>query len=122
MPLGADDGQRLAAGSLVEPAQHELGADGAQLFGARPEGFVGGHQLPREGLRIRPMNGQIRVGELLGERELDVRLADETESNRGFAEPELVLALVLEDRLDVLGLELPALDEDRADGRRRPRS
>ena len=62
--LGADDGQDLPLIGLVEPAQHELAADGAQLLHTRTERLVRGNEFVADGLLVTRRFAQISVGEL----------------------------------------------------------
>jgi hypothetical protein len=62
--LRADDRQHLALLGAVEPAQHELAADGAQLLDAGAERLVRGDELFAERARLARLGAQVRVGEL----------------------------------------------------------
>src|SRR5450755_21181 len=119
--LRADDGEHLALLGAIEPAQHELAADRAQLLDARAERLIGGHQLVAQRVSIAWRLAQVGVGELARQRELDVGFADQPEAHRRLAEAQVVLLLVLEHALGVFGLELPPIDEDGAERSRRPR-
>ena len=114
--LGADDGQHLAFLGAVEPAQHQLAADGSDLFDARAERLVGGDEVVAELARVAWLLAQVGVGELARQRELDVRLADQPEPDGGLAEAQVLLLLVGEDALRLLLAELAAIDQDRTKG------
>src|SRR4030095_13898599 len=70
-PLGADNGERVAAGSAVEPAEHKLSAKPAERLGLAAKRIVGCHHLFAD---VALAGYKVRTVELACEGGLDVRL------------------------------------------------
>jgi hypothetical protein len=81
------------------------------------ERLVRGDDLVAQAALLAGHLAQVGVRELPRQRELDLGLADQAETHRRLAEAQVVGALVDEDALRLLGRELAAVDEDRAEGR-----
>ena len=113
VPAGAGDGEGFLLGAGVEPAQHELAAQGAERFDLRGERLVGGDHGGLDGALP---GGEIGVVELAQQGLFDVGVGDEAELLGGVAEAEAVFALQAQDALGVFGLELAGIDEQRANG------
>ena len=108
----ADDGERPVAGLRVVPADHELGAQRAHLLDARVVRVE-----RREHLAADVLGAGLEVVEviLLGERALQVFLADEAQVHRRLAEAHAV-RLLQQHHLVGLGRgQLALVDQDRAD-------
>ena len=75
--LGTENRQHLALLGPVEPAQHQLAADRAQLLDARAERLIRGDDLVAQAALLARHLAQVGVGELARQRELDVGFADE---------------------------------------------
>ena len=113
MPAGAGDGERFLGGVGVEPAQHELAAQGAERFDLGRKRLVGGNHAGLDGALP---GGEVGVIELAQQGLLDVGVGDEAELLGGVAEAEVLLALQAQHALGVFGLEFAGVDEERANG------
>lgn len=113
VPAGAGDGEGFLLGAGVEPAQHELAAQGAERFDLRGERLVGGDHGGLDGALP---GGEVGVVELAQQGLFNVGVGDEAELLGGVAEAEVLLALQAQDALGVFGLELAGIDEQRTNG------
>ena len=110
--IRADDGECTPLLPLVEQAHDDLAADGAKALGLHAKRLVQRHQL-RVGKTL--ALGRIGVVKLLRQRVHHVVGAGVAQRDRRLTEPDTLLALVLEDLLDLFGAEVACFRDDRPD-------
>jgi hypothetical protein len=108
---GADDGERGLRGVVLEPAQHQLRAQAAQVLDGRAVRLVRGDQvLAQAGIRR-----QAGVAELQGERLAHVLVGEQAHRDARLAERQADLLLVVVDALGLVAGDAAGVHQQRAD-------